>query len=70
MIEQVSVKELLELSLLYSNTIYDIADAWDVDLTLANKAQAFQILSDLGEELKMRALTSVVLSEVVEQDRD
>ena len=68
-IEQVSTKELLELSRLYYNTILDLADAFDVTLTPASRAQAFQILSDLGEELKMRALTSVVLSEV-EQDGD
>ena len=52
--QEPSVKELLELSTLYHRLITDLVELWGVTLTPALRARAFQIVADMGEELKMR----------------
>lgn len=47
-----SVSQLLRRSILYHRLISELGDLFDVTLTPAMRAQAFQIVSDFAEEVE------------------
>lgn len=54
----------MKLSLKYYRFLRDLEAVLGIEITPQQRAQALQLLKDLGEDLKMTALAEVVLQEV------